>query len=116
MIMRKGEILSTSIFCFPQWFKNLLLQGYQNSRLCSKTSWLISYLNIVVLECENGNYGQGCRETCGKCFNNEVCDHIDGLCTSCGSGYRGAQCKTGRYCLGHIRNKNVFLTLVIYFI
>lgn len=46
--------------------------------------------------CENGFYGNDCKEICGNCVELNQCFHTNGTClTGCENGYHGDVCKTG---------------------
>ena len=69
--------------------------------------WVHLIINFVVAECQPGTWGDMCRERCHCQDSHEVCNHINGSCTSgCGSGYGGLHCNLGRrllcgfYCRG----------------
>lgn len=52
---------------------------------------------LLFLECESGYFGKGCENMCGWCFNNDVCDYVDGFCLdSCFVGWKGLGCKDGK--------------------
>ena len=47
-------------------------------------------------ECDGKMFGKNCEELCGKCFNDEQCDHINGSCMNrCNPGYYGITCTEG---------------------
>lgn len=48
----------------------------------------------LLLDCENGFYGESCDNTCGYCFNGEPCDNINGKCKKgCESHFQNPLCK-----------------------
>lgn len=52
---------------------------------------------LLFLECESGYFGKDCENMCGWCFNNDVCDYVDGFCLdSCFVGWKGLDCKEGK--------------------
>ena len=52
----------------------------------------------MVLECNNGTFGQHCTELCGNCFQSEPCHHVNGTCRNgCDEGYQEDTCTEGRY-------------------
>ena len=53
------------------------------------------YASLFFIECDNGTYGKECKASCGHCFNQEPCYHINGTCfTGCESGYLGDLCQS----------------------
>lgn len=58
----------------------------------------IYIFNITVhSECDSGYFGKGCENLCGRCSNNDVCNHVDGFCPdSCSAGWKGPGCKDGK--------------------
>ena len=47
-------------------------------------------------ECDDGDYGINCNETCGHCSEASQCHHITGVCSdTCKPGYQGIMCDTG---------------------
>ena len=47
------------------------------------------------LACETGKFGQNCSETCGKCFENKPCNHVNGTCAGgCAAGFMTELCNT----------------------
>ena len=51
---------------------------------------------LLLIECDGGMFGHNCSQSCGKCFNNEQCHHINGTCLNgCDSGYSGTNCTEG---------------------
>ena len=52
---------------------------------------------IVILACENGTYGNDCKNKCGHCTDKESCSHTNGTClVGCDPGYVGELCKTSK--------------------
>lgn len=48
--------------------------------------------------CQNGTYGQDCRDTCGFCLNDEDCSTVNGTCVQgCLPGYTGDKCKIRKF-------------------
>ena len=48
------------------------------------------------IDCNQGTYGLGCKQTCGNCMNNETCFYINGSCLAgCDPGYEGEKCNIG---------------------
>ena len=55
------------------------------------------HLCNAVLECDDGDYGINCNETCGHCSEASQCHHITGVCSdTCKPGYQGIMCDTGK--------------------
>ena len=53
-------------------------------------------LKYIFAECDGGEFGQNCKESCGKCVKEEQCDHVNGTCMNgCDSGYFGTLCDKG---------------------
>lgn len=53
-------------------------------------------MNILILECTNNKYGDGCQTNCGHCLNMSQCHHINGTCfDGCDPGYEGQKCNQG---------------------
>lgn len=49
-------------------------------------------------ECENGQYGQDCKNVCGHCADQLQCHHVNGVCLKgCNPGYTGNNCTQGTY-------------------
>lgn len=47
--------------------------------------------------CPYSKYGGNCSETCGNCFKNLTCNHIDGTCINgCQKGFRGQFCRSSK--------------------
>lgn len=67
-------------------------------------------LNFVYVECSPGHFGLHCKEICsGHCINNELCDHVYGLCTrGCMDGYIGGHCNICKICT-ELHKKHVLL-------
>ncbi|XP_062612432.1 protein eyes shut homolog, partial [Saccostrea cucullata] len=43
--------------------------------------------------CSSGNYGQGCAFKCGNCFENNICNKVNGSCPGqCSPGWIGDKC------------------------
>lgn len=52
---------------------------------------------FVLIACEGGTYGAGCKEACGYCRDGNQCSNINGTClTGCDTGFKGDFCKTGK--------------------
>lgn len=50
-------------------------------------------VNLLLTECENKSYGENCGMVCGKCKDNESCNHKDGTCPNgCSDGWTGNKC------------------------
>ena len=48
------------------------------------------------LECDDGTFGQDCKQACGNCLGEEQCDHVNGTCLNgCDAGYKGLECAEG---------------------
>lgn len=48
-------------------------------------------------DCEPGEYGASCEETCGECTNDSSCDIFTGVCVQgCKSGYYPPYCKESK--------------------
>lgn len=55
-------------------------------------------LSIFLIACQNGTYGQSCKDTCGYCLNYDDCFHVNGTCVmGCEPGYKGIVCKNGQW-------------------
>ena len=55
----------------------------------------VSINNLKITECDMGNFGQNCSETCSiHCQEPEQCYHVDGSCM-CQPGWKGKDCKQG---------------------
>ena len=55
-------------------------------------------MNVFIFptECDGKMFGKNCKELCGKCFNNDQCNHINGSCMNgCNPGYYGITCTEG---------------------
>lgn len=53
---------------------------------------------IIVLECDKGSFGIGCKESCGHCQDENQCSITKGTClTGCAAGYKGDSCKSRKY-------------------
>lgn len=49
--------------------------------------------------CNNGTYGQGCKNQCGHCRDQNECHNVYGSClTGCEDGYRGEMCNSSKVC------------------
>ena len=61
--------------------------------------FFIVYVHLSFLmetECDNGTFGQDCKQACGKCLRGEQCDHVNGTCLNgCDAGYQGLECTEG---------------------
>ncbi|XP_051963732.1 scavenger receptor class F member 1 [Xyrauchen texanus] len=42
--------------------------------------------------CSSGNYGSGCKKSCGHCEGGRPCSILDGLCDACAPGWNGTHC------------------------
>ena len=62
-----------------------------------KYHWVGFYF-YSLLGCLSGYYGYRCKEACsGHCFNNTICDTIDGKCSDgCQPGYIGKLCNDSK--------------------
>jgi hypothetical protein len=61
---------------------------------------------IHTIDCENGWYGPECKQTCGHCYNDEVCDKVNGACASgCASGWIGNSCTESKRRFRQVRNE-----------
>ena len=49
----------------------------------------------ILLVCEPGTYGEGCKKACGHCLNRATCHHIHGKCTECEGNFFPPYC-TGK--------------------
>ena len=79
------------------WLKGSLKVA---QRLLTETFYFhrFSIFRIYYLptECDGGMFGKYCNESCGKCFNDGQCHHINGSCLNgCDSGYHGINCTYG---------------------
>ena len=63
--------------------------------LCQESS--TSYCNSKISECQSGQYGRNCNETCGHCLGGQdKCSTTNGHCPNgCAAGWEGDVCKTG---------------------
>lgn len=53
----------------------------------------VSTITCLCIACSNGTFGEGCKLTCGHCYGNSACDHVNGSCVSgCASGWTGTVC------------------------
>lgn len=51
---------------------------------------------VFFSDCDIGQYGHNCNETCGHCNNATQCSTVTGTCrTGCEAGYIGRLCKDG---------------------
>ena len=50
---------------------------------------------FILVQCQDGWYGEDCISTCGHCNGSESCDKEDGQCSTCEDGYRGTLCIEG---------------------
>lgn len=59
--------------------------------------WLIiKHKSVIkyISACDDGQYGENCREKCGECFGSNQCHYINGTCMDgCKSGYQEFNCK-----------------------
>lgn len=47
--------------------------------------------------CPHSKYGGNCSETCGNCFKNLTCNHVNGTCIKgCQNGFRGQFCRSSK--------------------
>ena len=54
--------------------------------------------NSYILDCDDGDYGMNCSETCANCSEASECHHITGECSgTCKPGYQGIMCDTGNF-------------------
>ena len=52
----------------------------------------------ITEKCPTGSYGQDCRDNCSvNCYQDKVCNYIDGSCAPCKAGYKPPQCKGNNY-------------------
>lgn len=62
-------------------------------------TFFIVYVHLSFLmkpECDNGTFGQDCKQACGNCLGEEQCDHVNGTCLNgCDAGYKGLECAEG---------------------
>lgn len=51
----------------------------------------------ILIECEEGLYGERCSQRCfGHCKFNVTCNHVNGQCDEgCTTGWTGAMCDKG---------------------
>lgn len=62
--------------------------------------------HFYVSECNDGWYGENCKEQCGQCLNVSECDPVTGHCKACEPGYNytaDGKCQT-RKCTIEQRN------------
>ena len=68
---------------------------------CSE--YFIMFLLLVngpIVECNGNTYGMECSQTCGKCYENEQCNHLTGICPNgCDPGMSGHKCDNGIFYL-----------------
>lgn len=59
--------------------------------------YYIQVLPFFFAACPYSKYGGNCSETCGNCFKNLTCNHIDGTCINgCQKGFRGQFCRSSK--------------------
>lgn len=64
--------------------------------------WLASFFDNVwiIAECNDGMYGDRCKNQCGHCSNMSQCHHVNGTClTGCQPGYTNGFCKERTFVL-----------------
>ena len=71
--------------------------------------YIIHFLHIYVIffiECDKGMFGNECTRTCGHCFGEEECHHINGTCLKgCKDGLQGTMCIKGKlFCVHYIKH------------
>lgn len=65
----------------------------QESFFCNEKIHLYCLLSLIFAACSNGTFGVDCELTCGHCYVNSACDHVNGSCASgCASGWAGTVC------------------------
>lgn len=74
--------------------------------------------------CPDSTFGETCKFTCGHCYDDEICNHINGSCPSgCASGWSGAICDKGDYfsmfkpfqrLKGLLEYKKIFMRLITF--
>lgn len=71
------------------------------------------WLTFVYVVCSPGHFGLHCKEICsGHCINNELCDHVNGLCTrGCMDGYIGGHCNICKICT-ELHKKTCFVVKI----
>lgn len=55
--------------------------------------YVTNYCCMLFSACTNGTYGEKCKLTCGHCYGNSACNHVNGSCPNgCASGWTGPVC------------------------
>lgn len=55
--------------------------------------YVTNYCCMLFSACTNGTYGEKCKLTCGHCYGNSACNHVNGSCPNgCASGWTRAVC------------------------
>lgn len=62
--------------------------------------WFLFYCFFFICffftECNAGYYGKNCNNTCGHCWNETPCHHVNGTCDEeCDPGYLAPYCSEG---------------------
>ena len=61
-----------------------------------KTSEIYPIHEYLPTECDGKMFGKDCKESCGKCLNNDQCHLVNGSCVNgCNPGYYGINCTNG---------------------
>ena len=84
---QNAQLVSVELFCRPYlcFFMNILMT-------CNNSYAVYLFL---VEACSDGTYGFDCSQTCGRCFDNKLCNKTDGVCTNgCSDGFSGTLCQT----------------------
>ncbi|CAH1364015.1 unnamed protein product [Tenebrio molitor] len=87
-------------FCVPcNWiYENCKYIKICDNDKCVCSSGYNSANENCYNQCESGRYGRGCKKSCGKCSYNyyNMCNRIDGTCSSCTDGFSGPRCDIPR--------------------
>ena len=63
-----------------------------------KNCLFMSFVSLLLLECDPGYHGKNCNYTCGHCFQKEKCFINNGTCRNgCDAGFTGVLCKSCIY-------------------
>lgn len=86
-------------YCAFNWIK--LTQKLTSSPWHTFNYSSIDSADCLVYICSEcvGSYGNGCRENCGACRYNRLCNHITGICWACADGYNfsaDSRCHTSK--------------------
>ena len=89
-VRQDGKTLNVIKVRFWNFFPNLA------TILICKTSEIYQIHEYLPTECDGKMFGKDCKESCGKCLNNDKCHFVNGNCVNgCNPGNYEINCTKG---------------------